>query len=509
MQHAEVAAWIREGLPLHKGKEKCEFCCNALESSRLKALQAHFSKDVETLEKALIQRKGELRGMKLDSSSFNSNEFYPKIWSCLERDQSELNKLVAPYNDCLDKIIAAIDSKLSDLFQRVLCPKLDTGLLEKIQAAADSINKRIKASNQMTDEFGVRKKEAITKLKRHFAAEFFNVEKLGSDKALTSICQKHLSRYKKIEQKLSADSEKLHAKISKAQKGREELNKLLGQFLVDSNVSSSVVTVGDTDRFRPLRGDVPANNLSEGERTAIAYAFFLVKLKETTDLSDLIVVIDDPISSLDSNHLFQINAVTREFFFHRGEGNEKQLAVKQLFVATHNFEFFRLAKCLPLNDKRKRFYFVKRLGSEEPSLMTLPSSIREHNSECQYLWHVIYEFNSNDRQTSIPELLSLPNAIRRLVELYTYAKYPSGENVNSRAAMLWGYTKSVGVLKLLHDFSHADNLIGTSKKEELLINIRDVAKQLVSLIEEDKLHHKALMDTWEKRKKDLANHFVR
>ena len=230
VQHAEVAAWIREGLPLHKGKEKCEFCCNALESSRLKALQAHFSKDMETLEKALIQRKGELRGMKLDSSSFSSNEFYPKIWSCLERDQSDLNKLVAPYNDCLDKIIAAIDSKLSDLFQRVLCPKLGTGLLEKIQAAADSINKRIKASNQMTDEFGVRKKEAITKLKRHFAAEFFNAEKLGSDKALTSICQKHLSRYKKIQQKLSADSEKLHAKISKAQKGRKKEISYLASF---------------------------------------------------------------------------------------------------------------------------------------------------------------------------------------------------------------------------------------------------------------------------------------
>ncbi|TOB56650.1 AAA family ATPase, partial [Vibrio parahaemolyticus] len=48
-----------------------------------------------------------------------------------------------------------------------------------------------------------------------------------------------------------------------------------------------------------------ANNLSEGEKTAIAFVYFVTKLKEhDNDIKETIVVVDDPVSSFDSNHLF-------------------------------------------------------------------------------------------------------------------------------------------------------------------------------------------------------------
>ena len=129
---------------------------------------------------------------------------------------------------------------------------------------------------------------------------------------------------------------------SQAQKGREELNGFIAKFLVGANFAVAVTSVDGTERFQLMRNDIPAKNLSEGERTAIAYAFFLIKLKEATDLSDLVVYIDDPVSSLDSNHIFQINAVTKEFFFWYDPAEQKtKLTVKQLFISTHNFEIGR------------------------------------------------------------------------------------------------------------------------------------------------------------------------
>ena len=57
--------------------------------------------------------------------------------------------------------------------------------------------------------------------------------------------------------------------------------------------------------YQISRNGTPAKNLSEGERTAIAFLYFLKSLGDKSfSLKDGIVVIDDPVSSLDSNALF-------------------------------------------------------------------------------------------------------------------------------------------------------------------------------------------------------------
>lgn len=53
-----------------------------------------------------------------------------------------------------------------------------------------------------------------------------------------------------------------------------------------------------------------------------------------TDLSNSIIFLDDPISSLDGNHLFNTYAFIKA----------KLTDCKQLFVSTHNLDFFNLMK---------------------------------------------------------------------------------------------------------------------------------------------------------------------
>jgi len=90
-----------------------------------------------------------------------------------------------------------------------------------------------------------------------------------------------------------------------------------------------------------------AENLSEGERNFIAFLYFhqLVLGSEDADavVKDRIVVIDDPVSSMDSSALFVVGALVRDMIaicnpdFTTKE-NAKD-SIKQLFILTHNAFF--------------------------------------------------------------------------------------------------------------------------------------------------------------------------
>jgi hypothetical protein len=122
-----------------------------------------------------------------------------------------------------------------------------------------------------------------------------------------------------------------------------------------------------------------ACNLSEGEKTAIAFSYFLVKVKEVGFRKEEgIVVIDDPISSLDSNFVFHCFSLIKNNFSDAG----------QLFVLTHNFELFNLVKSWFCSKKKCNelcgFYMIKN-GVEDgvryADLCPLESTLLKFRSE--------------------------------------------------------------------------------------------------------------------------------
>jgi wobble nucleotide-excising tRNase len=128
-----------------------------------------------------------------------------------------------------------------------------------------------------------------------------------------------------------------------------------------------------------MRGTVPADKLSDGERTAIAFAYFVTSLEgDGENIANTIVYIDDPISSLDSNHVYAVYALIQERL-------ETSL---QLLVSTHNSEFFNLLKSRWLKDTALRTeseaFYVRRLADVNGSyaqLESLPTQLRKFGSE--------------------------------------------------------------------------------------------------------------------------------
>lgn len=93
-----------------------------------------------------------------------------------------------------------------------------------------------------------------------------------------------------------------------------------------------------------------AENLSEGERNFIAFLYFYHRVRgsmNSEELKEKIVVIDDPVSSMDSTALFIVSAIVREMI-NVCRNNTEYLNpqvpgdyIKQLFILTHNVYFHR------------------------------------------------------------------------------------------------------------------------------------------------------------------------
>ena len=109
-------------------------------------------------------------------------------------------------------------------------------------------------------------------------------------------------------------------------------------FIIKSNlaVPHTYMVVRDNDAI--------ATNLSEGEQNFIAFLYFyqLVLGNDSGDgnIKDKIVVIDDPVSSMDSSTLFIVGALTREMIEICRNNAASQPGIrnyiKQIFILTHN-----------------------------------------------------------------------------------------------------------------------------------------------------------------------------
>jgi len=148
------------------------------------------------------------------------------------------------------------------------------------------------------------------------------------------------------------------------------------------------------------RGGKPALALSEGEMTAIALLYFLKSLQDKRfDLANGVVVLDDPVSSLDANALYLAFGFMRQRTKDAG----------QLIIFTHNFTFFRQVRNwfhhLPgqnkrdINQRPARFYMLDCEHDQNgrcASIRRLDPLLEQYESEYHYLFACVYRASKED-----------------------------------------------------------------------------------------------------------------
>jgi len=262
------------------------------------------------------------------------------------------------------------------------------------------------------------------------------------------------------------------------------------------------INVNAGNKFELQRSLLPAKNLSEGEKTAIAFAYFIVSLEEKgRHLSDTIVYIDDPISSLDSNHLFNTYSLIRDkfYYFDANDLHDKhKCRAKQFFISTHNFEFLYLIKewFRRMKDRDISMYLVERSsnGTEKFSAITeLPLELFKFQSEYVYLFSIIYSFQSNPT-TDFANLYSMPNILRRFLETFCAFKYLSASTVDENLGrLIFDAVKCERVRKFVNYYSHSLNTTKLLQFSDPAECIEVVSVILDSIKKVDEDHYNSLV----------------
>ena len=198
-----------------------------------------------------------------------------------------------------------------------------------------------------------------------------------------------------------------------------------------------------------LRRGKPAKRLSEGERTAIAFLYFLVQLRDQHfDLAQGVVVVDDPISSLDASAIYQAFSFLK---------NETQGA-KQLFIMTHNYEFLRLLLNWMKTTPRaitKSYCMVlcaETADGRSAWLAPLDKLLIEHATEYHYLFKVLYSFKSDG---TIMGCYHVPNIARKVLESFLDFHVPSNRSLYQKLEeTAFDQHKKTAIYKFANDLSH-------------------------------------------------------
>lgn len=448
-------------------------------------MNKHFSNDYDELIREIDQHLLVLNNSKITSAFIDEARLYPEYRETYIRIKSDLIKKVEYINSSIEQLISMLEEKKRMPFKIINVPQL-TDYSEALLSDIKIINELIQDNNSKTEKFESERRKAKELLLYHYASsyciEFKYLERKKKIQDLDLIEQKLYSELQSSKLEIA----EIERQLSETVKGAEKVNKYLKQYFGKDDIAMKATT---EKKFKLFRGSYEAKNLSEGEKTAIAFSYFITRLEQKNDdVKNLIIFIDDPVSSLDSNHLFNTYAMIKS----------KLGQAKQLFISTHNFEFFNLIKdwFSRIKKSEQALYFIERsaYSSRDCSVIKeIHPLLKKFKSEYNFLFSIIYDFHQSFSD-DLPKMYYLPNIIRRFLEAFLGFKIPfPGSAEDKLDFIIDDDVDREKVWKFVNYYSHNTTMIKSlvfPNMEECKDVVRIV---LESLEKKDKEHYDALV----------------
>jgi len=328
-ENPAATSWVDEGRHLHDGVTTCIFCGSELTDERRAQIDKHFSDAVRLLQ-------GELRTISIS----------------------------------LDDIVSRVDTAVAAIPTRGL-------LFEDLRTRYDNPAKELREELQSLKKWALEAKNRAESKRSNVLIEVdSNLDEppVVNGVELTNLRREHNERVSKHDELVQAAAKTVELHYLKA--AEESVNKCVAgaqtaKAVVDdlntelSEINSEITSLESIEgdpipsakvlteevgrllgrnelkfeavdgRYRVTRDGVPAIGLSAGERTAITLVHFL-EIVRCFDIAKgkAIVVIDDPVSSLDSDIFMGVST------YIWNEAIVKDHTA-QLILLTHNFELFR------------------------------------------------------------------------------------------------------------------------------------------------------------------------
>jgi len=395
--------WVRDGLDIHKlsndkdQMEVCLFCGSKIQNKD--ELLKHFSNDVIELNNALTG---------IDKSI---EDAFREIATCETFYTSEKTTL----------------------------EKFFTSLQEKVKSKRENKIKPVQESiftNLFTEEEVFEVESTAWEVETHYVSREY--EKYSGKKKEFEECLKTRTNKDSEIKKLEQELKNLKKEAKNVQIPADRINRLLASTFPYKKIEldDSTEEVGYVLKRDNI--ECSLDSLSEGERNFLALAYFLLSINDEEDKldNDAVVVIDDPVSSLDSDSLFQVYAILA--------GEIERNNNRQYFIFTHNLDFFgHLLQNYKKSDGKIKddlvsFYQIVMNGAGS-LIKTLDESLKNYRSDYLY---AITKLNNIKDSTNLDDSILAANLLRRSIETFLHFKYGHGD-LKSKLTQLYAHYKKV------------------------------------------------------------------
>lgn len=490
-----IAFWVEQGLQIHleHNIDVCEFCQQKIPADRILQLTKHFSDADKALKKELALQ---IESLNTIANSINAlavpdkSRFYTELQNEIELGGTQLKSAKVQIILDIRKLIIELESKKSKMTEKVdIVSHIDP---QPLTTAIDHLNATIETHNKKTKEFDKIKRDAAEKLKQHYLSTIYD-----EVKALETIINNLTAETTQISQEIQEIRTRIKintAKISSDEKACELLTEKLAtflghkelQFVIEDNANAA----GSEAGYRIMRGDKPAVGLSEGEKTAIAFVYFVVHLADQNfSISDGIVVIDDPVSSLDSGSMYQAFSFLKNAVIDAG----------QVIILTHSFDFLRLLiNWQKHSNSSSSYYMIKNCYSNDERaglIAKLDKELEKFESEYHYLFKLLKDFK-NSQDDSIARAYPIPNIARKVWETFLMFSVPNSDSPFKKMETLkkCGYDaqKLDAIYKFTNDQSH---ITGAGFDPSLVPEAKKVTKELFDIMDAVFHQHFTILDS--------------
>ena len=419
------SAWVSEGKTYLQGNGICPFC------------------QQQTIDKQFLDQLDEL---------FNNayKDDINRINDLKNRYQNNVNALETIFKNILESSsfihIGGIDTHNFEIITQLIITKLkanyaimeskvkehnrkfslDCTSFSEILQILQTANQKIENHNNMVNNYNSEKRKLTDDiwafLMDEHEKEIKTYDEIRNiDKAIESIRAK-IDSFKLDLQNKNNEIISVEENITSIKPTINEINKSLASYgFTNFRIVESTQKPNSYQIQRP-NGTLATDTLSEGEETFISFLYYLQMIKGATDIKDIsskkILVIDDPICSLDSTILYIVSAMVKDLI---NTINEPSSNIEQIFILTHNVFFHKEASFINnRSDERSyvNFWIIRK--DEDVSKLTSHGTKNPIKTSYELLWQELRGTTSTSRVTT-------QNTMRRIIENYFgmlgYSKY--------------------------------------------------------------------------------------
>ncbi|HML78988.1 AAA family ATPase [Geobacter sulfurreducens] len=515
VKDAVMNRWVNDGRTHHNAKRaNCAFCGNPISEDRWAQLEKHFDEESEKLERDIVSMIAQIEAEKSAISSalsISNALFYSSFHGKLDELEGILKDTVRKYNESLDTIIAQLRDRKDDILtQKKFQHPFD--ISADLEAVWNSYEKLCGESDSFSTSLGKEQTRAREALRLKEVSDYLltiryqeQISSIMGLKEKYDNSEREKSRIEgDIRQKvelISSKKRELNDEEKGARKVNEFLNNFFGHKFLSLEAKNNEVAGEDSKRirFEVIRDGKKAYHLSEGECSLLAFCYFLAKLDDIdTRDSKPIIWIDDPISSLDSNHIFFIYSLISQEIV-----NSKLYS--QLFISTHNLDFLKYLKRLPgayqderkKEDKKHYQHFIIERNHSRSIIRLMPKYLKEYVTEFNYLFHQIHKCAAIESidDTNYTTFYNFGNNSRKFFEIYLYYKYPDQGMTEETLRQFFGEDKIPTVLtdRINNEYSHLCGVFERGATPVEVPEMQNTARQIIERLKEDKDQFSALL----------------